>query len=160
MTPKVTPQGSLRTAIVSPSGRVVGGTIIAAPDSAARATALSTFGTPMNNWTKLWPSGGEGHTRMGDCKGRIRMMSAPGWNISTKNALGYRQVITGEGGINGGVRQHTEMSTAKERLERYVDAVDRDAGHASEQARIRPKRGYSTFQYASQGRSGFGPEWD
>ena len=26
-----------------------------------------------------------------------------GWSISTKNAMGYRQVTTGEGGINGGV---------------------------------------------------------
>lgn len=26
-----------------------------------------------------------------------------GWKVSSKNAMGYRQVITGEGGINGGV---------------------------------------------------------
>ena len=26
-----------------------------------------------------------------------------GWSVSTKNAMGYRQVTTGEGGINGGV---------------------------------------------------------
>lgn len=26
-----------------------------------------------------------------------------GWTISAKNAMGYRQVMTGEGGINGGV---------------------------------------------------------
>ena len=26
-----------------------------------------------------------------------------GWTISTKNAMGYRRVTTGEGGINGGV---------------------------------------------------------
>jgi predicted enzyme related to lactoylglutathione lyase len=55
-----------------------------------------------------------------------------GWEISTKNAMGYRQVKTGEGGINGGVWPSPPGAHSFVQLFVSVPDVDRAVARATE----------------------------